>query len=588
MIRELRRRRVLRLAGIYIVAAWVAVQVADQLFPAIGVPEEAILYVWLIVVFLFPLAIVFSWRYDISADGITRTQPARPGNDFDPSLRKKDVVLLGALSIVALSVLLQLGSRIEMAPLGLDKSINPFSIAVLPFDDLSGNPDEQFFVSGMQSSLIDGLSRVRNLRVTSKVSTLPYRQAGGSLLEIAMQLGVARIVEGTVLRNGNRVSIALRMHDVEKDEQVWTERFEDVLDNIMVLQARAAQEIANQVLSKLGPEDHEQFAAAKQVNTEAYLAVLRGIFHLERFNPEDMRIAAMHFQRAVEIDPEYALGHYGLGKLCLFQAQANIISPQKAREQCFPPMLRALELDPLLPQAHLGLASLSTWQMFDWDAARPHWERALDLSPSLADAHMFYSHFLGITGDLEKSTEHIERAVELDPHNPFVIGLYSIQLLMRDEYEKAIEAAEKALGMAPGYAFSYFTLVSAHDALGHESDAILALANMMRHILGMPDAADFVEAAYQSDGFESASLQLAEYLKVDWETRHVSPGTISLAYEWGGDYESAIDWMEIFVDTYDPGAPYIGATVKRTAIREHPRYKALVKRMGLDYWANHP
>jgi tetratricopeptide (TPR) repeat protein len=172
--------------------------------------------------------------------------------------------------------------------------------------------------------------------------------------------------------------------------------------------------------------------------------------------------------------------------------------------------------------------------MFDWDAARPHWERALDLSPSLADAHMFYSHFLGITGDLEKSTEHIERAVELDPHNPFVIGLYSVQLFMRDEYEKAIEAA------------------------------------------------------YQSDGFESASLQLAEYLKVVSETRHVSPGTISLAYEFGGDYESAIDWMEIFVDTYDPGAPYIGATVKRTAIREHPRYKALVKRMGLDYWANHP
>jgi hypothetical protein len=104
----------------------------------------------------------------------------------------------------------------------------------------------------------------------------------------------------------------------------------------------------------------------------------------------------------------------------------------------------------------------------------------------------------------------------------------------------------------------------------------------------MPDAADFVEAAYQSDGFESASLQLAEYLKVVLETKHVPPGTISLAYEFGGDYESAIDWLEIWVDAYDPDAPYIGATVKRTAIREHPRYKALVKRMGLDYWANHP
>ena len=585
LVRELRRRKVFRASAVYIVAAWVAVQVADQLFPAIGVPEEAIRYVWLILVFLFPLAVIFSWRYDVSAKGITRTPPARPGDDFEPSLRKTDIVLLGALSVVALSVLLQFGSRIEMAPLALDESVNPFSIAVLPFDDLSGNPDEQFFVSGMQSSLIDGLSRVRNLRVTSKVSTLPYRQAGGSLLEIAMQLGVARVVEGTVLRNGNRVSIALRMHDVEKDEQVWTERFEDALDNILLLQARAAQEIANQVLTQLEPEDRERFASAKQVNTEAYLAVLRGIFHVERFNPEDMRIAATHFQRAVEIDPEYALGYAGLGKLCLFQAQAHILSPQEAREQCFPPMLKALELDPLLPQAFLGLAALTTWQMFDWEAALPQWERALELSPSLADAHMFYSHFLGIIGDLERSTEHIEIAIELDPHNPFVIGIYSVQLFMRDEYVKAIEAAELSLGMAPGYAFGYGILVRAHDVLGNESDAIMAMANMMRHIGGKPDAADFLEAAYQSDGFESASLQLAEYLKEVSATRHVSPMTISLAYEFGRDYESAIDWLETSADIYYPDAPYIGAFAKRTAIREHPRFKALLKRMGLDYWA---
>jgi TolB-like protein/Tfp pilus assembly protein PilF len=566
----------------------VAVQVAGMLFPAVGVPEEALLYVWLIVASLFPLAVVFSWRYDVSLDGVTRTPPARSGDDFDPSLRTTDVVLLAALAIVALSVLLQFGSRIEPGLVRLSDSISPFSIAVLPFDDLSGNPDEQYFVSGMQSSLIDSLSRVRNLRVTSKVSTIPYREAGGSLLEIAARLGVARVVEGTVLRGGGRVSIALRMHDAEKDEQVWSARFEDELENIMVLQAKAAQEIANQVRVQLGQEEREQFAAARPVNPDAYLAVLKGIFHVERYNPEDMRIAATHFQRAVEIDPEYALGHWGLGKLCGFQAQAGMLTPEQAHAQCLPLNLRALELDPFLPEAYMGLAATSTWQLFEWEEARKYFERAIELNPSYAEAHMFYSHYLGIVGELDKSTDHIKRAVELDPLNPFLIGLYSIQLVIRDEYDQAIEVAEQALSMAPGYAFGYATLVTAHNALGNEEEAIRAFANHLRLVGEKPDAAEFLQTAYQRDGYEAANLQLAEFLVTASASRHVSPTTISWAYEMGGAYESSIDWLEISVERFYPGAPYIGALVKDPAIRSHPRYLALVREMGLDYWAANP
>ena len=574
--------------ALYIVAAWVAVQVAGMLFPAIGVPEEALLYVWLIVTSLFPLAVIFAWRYDVSVDGISRTPPVSPEENFDSSLRSSDLVILAALGLVAVAITLQFGTRIEPGQVWLDKSISAFSIAVLPFDDLSGNLDEQYFVAGMQSALIDGLSRVRNLRVTSKVSTLPFREVGGSLLEIASQLSVARIVEGTVLRDGNRVSIALRMHDAEKDEQVWSARFEDELENIMLLQAKAAQEIANQVRVQLGPEERDQFATARPVNPEAYLAVLKGIFHVERFNPEDMRIAATHFQRAVEIDPEYALGHWGLAKLCGFQAQIGMLTPEEARAQCVPPVLRALELDPFLPEAHMSLAANATWHQFDWEAAKPHWERSIELNPSYAEAHIFYSHYLGIIGEIDKSTEHAERAVELDPLNPLVLGLYSIQLLMRDEYGEAIEAAELALNMAPGYAFGYATLATAHDALGNEEEAIRAVANALRLVGENPDAAEFLETAYQRDGYEAANLQLADFLVAASESRKVEPMTISMAYEMGGDYESSIDWLEISAEKQDPNAPYIGAMVKNPAVLAHPRYKALVKRMGLDYWASGP
>jgi len=588
LIIELRRRRVFRAAAVYIVAAWVAVQVAGMLFPAIGVPEEALLYVWLIVTSFFPLVVIFAWRYDVTFDGISRTPPASPGESFDPSLRSKDFVLLAALGLIAVAITLRFGVRIEPGQVRLDESISAFSIAVLPFDDLSGNPDEQYFVSGMQSSLIDGLSRVRNLRVTSKVSTLPFREAGGSLLEIASRLSVARIVEGTVLRNGNHVSIALRMHDAEKDQQVWSARFEDELENIMLLQAKAAQEIANQVRVQLGPEEQERFAAAKPINAEAYQAFLKGVFHIERFTPEDMQIAASHFQRAVEIDPDSALGHYGLGKLCIFQAQIEMLTPQQAREQCFPPIRKALELDPFLPEAHLGLASLSTWQLFDWEAARPHFERALELNPSFADAHIFYAHFLGIVGELDKSTVHAERAVQLDPLNPFIIGLYSVQLLMRDEYDEAIEVAEQTLSMAPGYTFAYAPLFGAHDALGNHEEAIAARVYVMKRSPEKTDAADFLDATFRRDGYEAASLQLAE-MQVEGFAAGTFPAIgIAFSYEVGGDHESAIDWLEIGVDRFEPDAPYIGALIRRAEIREHPRFKALLARMGLDYWVANP
>ncbi len=586
LIRELRRRRVFRAAGFYIVAAWVSIQVADLLFPALNIPEAALLYVWLIAASLLPLVVVFSWMYDLSFEGITRTPPEQPGDDFDPSLRRLDYILIAALAVVALSLTAQFGTRVAPGIGQLDDSISRFSIAVLPFDDLSGNPDEQYFVSGMQSALIDGLSRVRNLQVTSKVSTLPYRQAGGKLLDIATTLGVARIVEGTVLRDDGKVRIALRMHDVEVNAQVWAGTFEDRLENIMVLQARAAQEIANQVHVQLGPEERERFATAGAVNPEAYLAFLRGVFHVERFTAEDMRTAAMHFQRAVDIDPDYALGHWGLAKLCSFAAQAGVIKPTEAREQCLPPVLKALELDPLLAEAHLGLATITTWTLFDFDEAAGHFERALELNPSLAEAHIFYAHFLGIIGDLDKSTVHADRALRLDPSNPFMHGLYSIQLTMRDEFDEAIRTAETALSMAPGYAFGYVTLLLVHDTLGNEAEAIEAHANMLRNVTGSAEAADFLESSFRELGYEAANLMLAEAFIEQSRNAHVPAIAIAVTFEQGGDYDRALDWYEKAVETFDPDAPYIGVNTKNPEIRSTPRFTALLRKLKLDYWAD--
>ena len=585
-ITELRRRRVFRATGLYIVAAWVAVQVASLVFPAINVPESALLYVWLVALFLLPVVIVFAWFYDISWSGISRTQPASTKDDFDPSLRRADYVILAALAVVAIGVMLEFTSRIEGTVDTIRDAIDPFSVAVLPLDNMIGDLEQQYFVSGMQAGLISGLSRIRALRVTSKTSTLQYRDAQTPLAEIGKQLGVARIVEGSVLRSGSLVSIAVQLLDAQRDEQIWSATFEDEIENVMLLQSRVAQEIAGQIRVTLTYEERAQFQSTQTVNPEAYEAFLKGVFYVERYTPDDMQRAAGYFQQAADLDPDYALGYWGLGKLCVFQAQAGVMPPSVARAQCLPPIQKALELDPLLPEAYLGLAGTLTWQHFDFEAARPNFERAIELNPSYAEAHMFYSHYLGIVGDLDNSTKHMALALQLDPMNPFVHALSAIQLLMLDEFEEAAIVAQRVLDENPGFGFGYVTLFAAHHYLGNHDEAVAAFAGILENVAGSQELAGMANAVYANMGYRDAMLELAGMMAEQSKTGYVPPITIATLYDQGGDVEKAIDWYEIAFQNFDPDAPYTGVLSKTLEINAHPRFQQLLRDMKLYYWAD--
>lgn len=585
-ITELRRRRVFRAAGLYIVAAWVAVQVASLVFPAINVPDTALLYVWLVALFLLPVAILFAWFYDVSWSGISRTQPVSTGNEFDPSLRRADYVVLAALAVVAIGVTFEFTSKIEGTVGTIRDAVDPFSIAVLPLDNMIGDVEQQYFVSGMQAGLISGLSRIRALRVTSKTSTLQYRDAQASLAEIGGQLGVARIVEGSVLRSGSLVTIAVQLLDAQRDEQIWSATFEDEIENVILLQSRVAQEIAGQIRVTLTPEERAAFMKAEAVNASAYEAFLKGVFYAERFTPEDLQRAKGYFQQAVDLDPDSALSQWGIAKLCLFQAQMKILSPPEARAQCRPPIKNALELDPLLPEAYSGLAGTLTWQHFDYDAARPNFERAIQLNPSFAEAHMFYSHYLGIVGELEKSSEHMQLALELDPMNPFVHALAGAQLVMLGEFERAVEVAQRVLDENPGFGFGYGTLSLAHHYLGNEDVAFAAFADFLEHVVGMPEVATKARELYARLGYRDATLELAQLMIEQTPIAQISPTTIATLYENGGDVEKAIDWYETAFRNFDPDSPYTGVLSKTPEINAHPRFQQLLRDMKLYHWAD--
>jgi len=586
LFRECRRRKIFRAAGIYIVAAWAAVQVASLVFPAINIPDTALRYVWLATLFLFPLAMVFAWFYDLSASGLVRTSPAQADDGFDPSLRRTDFLILTVLSVVAIAITWQFMTRIDVMP-EIDRSeINPNSIAVLPLDNISGDADQQYFVSGMQASIIAGLSRIRALRVTSKTSTLRYRDSGESLPEIGRQLRVAKIIEGSIYRFKDRVRLEVQLLDAGEDEHIWSATFEDEIQNIMILQSRVAQAVASQVRVTLSPEEQEQFNDASSINPAAYEAFLKGVFYVERFTPEDMAVAAGYFQQAVALDPDYPLGYWGLSRLCGFQAQAGHITPEQASEQCLPPMLKALDLDPFLPEAHMGNANRLTWQQHDWERADSAFERALELNPSYAEAHMFYSHYLGIVGRIEESAAHMQLALQLDPLNPFVHGLHAVQLMMSDDYEGAVKVVEDVMASTPGFGFGHSVLWQGYFLLGDYDKAIRSAGDFFRRTRGDPTAAEALEAVYDGGNYSAALIHAAEVLIEHSQTARVPPTDIGMLYEQAGEIEKAVDWFEISYRERDPDAPYMGALSKIPELNAHPRYQQLLRDMKLDYWAD--
>ena len=578
LVSELRRRNVLRMAVLYAVAAWLIMQVAEVIIGLANLPEWIGPTILGLLAVGFPIALIFSWFYELTLEGISLEKDVQTAESItNVTGRRMDFLVI---SLLCAAVILFAYDKWWMG------GPPEHSIAVLPFENMSGDPEQQYFVSGMQDVLIAGLSRISALKVTSKTSTMRYKDTVFAIPQIAAQLGVAKLIEGSIYRVDDRVRITVKLIDARADEQIWTETFENEVKDVMTLQNEVALAIARQVEATLSPGEQAQLKSAKSVNPAAYEAFLKGQFHVERFTPQDMMLAAEYYQQALDIDPEYPLAHAGLSKLCGFQAQAGVITPTEAREQCLPPIEKALALDDSLPEAHMGYARQMTWQEFNWDAADVAFRRATELNPSYAEARMFYSHYLTLMGRAEEGTQQMRLALELDPLNPFVRGLYGAQLMLVNDLQKSVAVIEDVLVSTPGFGFGYVVIWVAYHVLGEKDKAIAAAANNFRVTQGDPTGALALEESYADGDYSRALLHAAEVLIEHSKTDHVPPMYIGILYEQAGEVEKAIDWFEVAYRNHDPAAPYMGVLTKSPVVHTNPRFIELLRDMKHDYWAD--
>ena len=453
------------------------------------------------------------------------------------------------------------------------------SIAVLPLQNLSGDPEQDYFAAGMHDALITDLAKLRGLkRVISRSSAMRYQETDKPLPEIARELNVDAVITGSVLRSGDRVRITAQLINATTEEHLWAERYERELRDVLSLQNEIVLAIAQEIELQLTPQEQARLASARPVNPEAYEAYLKGMFHWYKLTPEDLETAMKYFELALEKDPNYALAYVGIGYFWAGRSAVGDEPPREASPKWKAAALKAVELDDTLAEAHALLAGFRWYAEWDWPAAEREFRRAVELNPNSADTHLWYSLFLAAMSRPQEARAPMERALELDPHNAFSQWVFAVELLLQRHYEEAIAQIRKSL---PDFAAAHSGLWVAFHAKGMYEEALVeAKASLTFFAPGVPEVAEALERGYAQGGYAGAMRRAAEMLAEHSDRIYVKPLKIAELYACAGERDRALDWLEKAYEDRTIEMVYLSNFPAWDSLRSDPRFQDLPRRMN--------
>ncbi len=450
------------------------------------------------------------------------------------------------------------------------------SVGVLPLENLTGDSGQQYLVDGMTEALIAELSKLVDLNVISRTSTSRYADTDLTLPEIAAELDVAGLVEGSVARIEDRVRITVQLIHAGTDTHVWAESYERELADLPSLQGEIAREIARRIELAVTPEEEARLATGRTMDPAAYEAYLKGRFHLAQQTPEGVERGLAYLQEAARIDPGAALTHAGLA-LGYSLAAHGPSPPPDAYQQAKAAARRAIELDETLAEAHAALAQIRQYQDWDWEGAEASFRRALELNPSLAETRAHWSWYLELLGRRDEALAEMRRARAADPLNPLWSAWLGWQHWWVGDQEAAIEAARASLEVSPDYPVGLFVLGSALATQGLDDEAMAAheraaeVSREWRFARGVTHA---------MAGREAEALAVARDLEAGltpWDTLFLAE-----IYAQLGDEERAFGWLEeAYARPHHPYVPWIGSDVLLRPLFDDPRFIDLQRRMHL-------
>jgi len=457
------------------------------------------------------------------------------------------------------------------------------SLVVLPLENLSGDREQEYFADGMTDELIAHLSKIRSLRVISRTSAMEYKGARKPLSEIARDLNVDAVVEGTVVRSGNRVRITAELVQVAPDRNLWAETYESPLGDILTLQSQVATAIANEIRIKLTPEEEQRLASVHPISTESYEDYLKGRYYWNKRSEEGLTKAIDYFELATKKDPNYALAYAGLAD-CYSIIGSAIVGTVPSRDvapKAKAAALKALELDGTLAEAQTSLATVRFNYDWDWAAAATGFNRAIELNPSYATAYQRFSLYLMAIGRTQESVAQMNRARDLEPLSISTNFSLGWRLYMARQYDQAIEQLRNTIEMDPNFALSHLVLGQAYEQKKSYDQAIVEFQKAASISHDSVPAIAALGHAYAISGKKSEAQNALDQLLDKSKKQYVSPFYVAIVYAGLNENEKALDWLEKAYDDRSNGIVFLKVDPQLDALRSNPRFRSLLQRLAL-------
>ena len=456
----------------------------------------------------------------------------------------------------------------------------PVSIALLPLESITPNAEQEWFTDGITDALITNLARISGLRVISRSAVMKYKGSDKTASEIAGDLGISYLIEGSVLRLGEQINVTTRLIDATSNDYLWAQEYQRDYKDILSLQGEVARAIAGQIRVKLTPYEQNLLSSKREVNPKAYDAYLKGKFYLFKLTPQDLETALKYYELATELDPEYSLGYAGIAGVWLGRAQNGYVSYDVASAKAKPAATKALELDSTLAEVQSMIGGFNAWLEWNWEQSVTAYEKAIKFNPSLAEARAYYSHVLFFLNRPEDSMKQIELALELDPFNPLFQALYAMDLMYARRYDDAIKTLEKIRQTAPRDPVVLSTLKSAYHQKQMYQEA-LEIWRFSFEVYKDHEAIQALNRGNDEGGYSVALQRVAEIMIERSKIKYVTPWQIATLYTRAGMNDEAINWFEKAYEAHDNNMPYLSVDPIFDSLRDDPRFKNLIKRMGL-------
>jgi len=574
---ELKRRNVVRVITVYAGAAFVILELVDIIAEPLKLPS------WLVpavIVFLsigFIIAIILSWIYDKHpGEGMVKTEPVGKVKAEDIPKSSSSWKIASYISFVVIVMLLVL----NIIPRTGKKEILDKSIAVLPFENLSEESGNEYFVDGLVEDLLNRISFIEELKVISRTSSEMYREKGDkSVPQIAEELKVAYILEGSVQRYGKKARVTVQLIDAKNDDHIWADSYDRDIDDVFVTQSEIALKIASELDEILTTKQEAMIQHDNTRNVRALELYQMGRFYWNKRTGDGFEKSIEYFEQAIEADPAYGLAYANLADTYALMALQGYMNEQEGRDKGEELALKALEIDENLGEAYTVLGQIYDYVDWEWEKAENAFQSALALSPNYSTAHKYYAEHLYITGQNDKARMHMDKALELDPLS-FIVRLTSAQFYYHQgNFEEAMRELDIAEELQPGHSWTTQYRLFCYWQLDRENEFYKTWRRMIQ-------AANIynLEAADSIFNTSGAKAVLEWAIEIDIALAEEHPTiAYSIAQDLAmlGRFEEALHWLEKAFQLRAVGT-YIGFEFSFRSLHDNPRFQAILQGMGLE------